>query len=499
MSAEYYLLCYDIGSTSVKLTLFDNSLNLFYTAAEGVPNYQDGGHSYQKAEDWWRLVKSLTKNMLDDVGIVSEQIKAIGSTGQMEDCLLLNEKGQPLTEVLLYSDGRARNECQLLIDKYSHEKLSYITGNKFNPLMSINKYLWFRNNRKGAFAKHRHVVLGSKDYINFKLTGHNISDYTNASTTGFLDINEMKWNEILIEDLGFDGAHLPQLEQADRIIGRIKPDMAAELGLSPELIVVNGSGDVGASTLGAGALTAEEIYCYLGTTGWLAMPAEEISANKNLFTLSNLKGGSYIIAGAVLNAGRAYDWFLSNIMNHEQITEEVYSEVEAHISKLDARENRTIFIPYLAGERSPLKIEEGNGVFAQLGYNTNSWDLLLAVLEGVGFSLKANLVEMVGGGNLSERRLQINLVGGGSKSDIWPQLLANILESQVNILEIETGAPSLGAAMICLKAVNEINDYTELEGRLNVTQSYKPQMKLRSHYVKKYERYQRLVSMVYNI
>ena len=498
MSDKDYLLSFDIGSTAVKLIIFNKELKPVYSSQKAVPSYQKDGFQIQKAEDWWELIKELSQKMLKESSISAAEIAAVSSTGQMEDCLLLDQKGEPLTEVLLYSDGRAKKEYQFLVDKYSQQSLNKMTGNHFDVLMSINKYLWLRENRAEAYKKHRHLILGAKDYLNFKLIGKNITDYTNASTTGFLAIEKMKFNQKLIAELGFKEEYLPELKAADEIIGTITADTAAELGLKAGTKVINGSGDVGASTLGAGALKVGDIYCYLGTTGWLAMPSNASSENKNLFSLSSTDGENYIIAGAILNAGQAYDWFLSNILNYQAIDAEIYQEVEKKLSSLDSTKNQSLFIPYLNGERSPLKVSEKNGVFAELGADTDGWQLLAAVLEGVGFSLKHNLIEMIGSSSLFNKELQLNLIGGGSKSKIWPQMLADILESRVNVLDLEVGAPSLGAAMIALKALGQIDDYGELRQSFTITKSFKPHPKMREYYQQKYQKYSQLVTKLFN-
>ncbi|MCC3145704.1 FGGY-family carbohydrate kinase [Halanaerobium sp. Z-7514] len=497
MSDKNYLLSYDIGSTAIKLILFDQELNPVYQAQKAVKNYEAAGFQYQKAEDWWQLIKELTLEMLKESEIKAAAINAITSTGQMEDCLLLDDQGEPLTEVLLYSDSRAKKEFQFLVDKYSQAKLNQMTANQFDPLMSVNKYLWLQENRPEAFAKHQYLILGAKDYLNFKLTGKNITDYTNASTTGFLDIKEMELNQSFISDLNFDKEILPKLKAAETVIGSLKESAAAELNLKAGIKVVNGSGDVGASTLGAGALKIGDIYSYLGTTAWLAMPSDSISENKNLFSLSSTDGENYIIAGAILNAGQAYDWFLKKMLDYKELNNQVYAEVENKLAALDTKENQSIFIPYLNGERSPLKVNGSNGLFARIGSATDSWQLLAAVLEGVAFSLKHNLLEMTGSSNLFNSERQINLIGGGSKSKIWPQLLANILQCELNVLDLEVAAPSLGAAMLAQKALNKIASYQELRANFKVVKSYRAQAEYEAHYQAKFEDYLQLVESIF--
>lgn len=494
MKQSKYLLTYDIGSTAVKLVLFNKELEAEYSSQKEVKTYQDNGLQYQKAEDWWQIVKELTKKIFTESSIKKDQIGAVAATGQMEDCLLLDQAGEPLTEVLLYSDGRAETEYHDLLESFGAAKWDKMSGGNFDQLMSINKYLWLKKNRSQAFKEHKYLILGSKDYLNFKLSGKNITDYTNASTTGFLDFRTGKLNKELIADLDLNEDFLPEIKRADSIMGSLSSKAASELNLPAGIPIINGAGDVGASTLGAGAWSEGDIYCYLGTTGWLAAPSKTISANKNLFSLTNFDGANYIIAGAVLNAGQAYDWFLRNILAKEKLTAADYQQIELKLEKRLTEVKKPLFIPYLNGERSPLKVKNENGIFLNLAAETDLTEMLKAVLEGVSFSLKHNLEAMDLGGLASN---QINLIGGGSKSSIWPQLLADILNREVNILNLEEAAPSLGTAMIALKALGEIEDYQALINQFEVKNKVHPRQDYLDQYADKYQEYRKYVDKLF--
>lgn len=493
-----YILTFDLGTTAIKMVIFDRNINAIYTDDYPLKTYERDGHQVQKAEDWWEGIKTLCMRLKNDDKINRKRIAAISSTGQMEDCLLLDVRGEPLTEVLLYSDGRAEKECELLKELFGKDYLERITGNNFDPLMSINKYLYLRENRADLFSKHSYLITGAKDFLNFRLTGNNITDYTNAATTGFLDITRGEWNTYLLEELNLDRSFLPHLQKASSMAGSLSDRAAAELNLPAGIPVINGAGDLGASTLGAGALKEGDIYCYLGTTGWLATPAGSVSANKNIFSLSNVDGNGYILAGAILNAGKTYDWYLLKILaageKMAQIPAEEYRRVEERISSIPAGSEGILFFPFLSGERSPVKIKENNGGFIGLGTKSGRYEMLRAVLEGVGFSLKHNLREMLGE---EEHPRQINMIGGGSRSNIWPQILADILNLDINILELKAGAPSLGAALIAFRALGWIDDYDEIKEGFAVKGRFHPVKENVREYVKIFARYLSYLEKLY--
>ncbi|MTI60463.1 MAG: hypothetical protein FH762_10920 [Firmicutes bacterium] len=495
--AEKYILTYDMGTTMIKLVLFDQEGKIIHNDSFNLDNYNIGGHQVQQAENWWDGITTLTHRLADS-GINLNSISAIVSTGQMEDCLLLDLKGDILTEVLLYSDGRASDEQKYIIDRIGEGDLYDILGNNFDPLMSINKYLWLKKHRKEAFAKHAYLILGAKDYLNFKLTGYNVTDYTNASTTGFMDLKKGKWSSRIIAELQIDPKNLPQIDKATSIIGKVKKEVAEELKIPSGIPVLNGSGDVGASTLGAGAWREGDIYCYLGTTGWLAAPVGGLTDNPNVFTLSNIDGEGYILAGAILNAGKPYDWYLTNILGeyaNKALEKKDYLNNEEKIKDLNAAEKGVFFLPFINGERSPIKVKENNGAFLGLGPETDKHLLLRAVLEGVSFSLKHNLDELKGLGN-SIRKL--NLIGGGGKSKVWPQILANILNLEVNVLDLGIGAPSMGTALMAYKALGLLDNYSEFIEQFSVKKRFRPEKEAVEIYSQSFKYYLAYIDKLYN-
>ncbi len=490
MNSENYILTYDVGTTAIKLNLFDRDLTIMYSDSTPVETIESETFPYQRAEDWWGGVKSLTEEMMESEEISPGDIAAVSSTGQMENCFLVDRSGSPLTRVYLYSDGRAEDQFRDLQDRFGRDQLENMTGKNFDPLMSINKYLWLKENRPGKFSDHDHLITGSKDYINFKLTGKNLTDFTNASTTGFLDFRNMERNRELINELGLDSGKLPEIKSATEVIGEVTQNAGNDLGLNPGTPVINGTGDLGASTLGSGVLSGSGIYCYLGTTGWLAKTEIEVLDNPNIFSLSSIEGEGFIVAGAVLNAGSAYDWFLDKVMGIHNPEDQDYRKIEKELRESSNQGGEPIFVPFLQGERSPFRVNEGNGTFVNLDQSSDRYSMLKATLEGVGFSLKHNLIEILGGkSQLINSDRPISLIGGGSKSSVWPQLLSNILETRVDVLDLDAEAPSLGAALMAKKGLGEISDYSEFQGLFDAEKSFLPEEGKLNNYREKFEKY----------
>ncbi len=451
------ILTVDVGTTSLKLVVFQDTKSL-YMGECPLPTYQVDGNSYQRAEDWWDAFKEAIAALQAEAPDLLASVDTFCSTGQMQDCLLVDTQGNPISEVLLYSDGRAKKQFQFISEHYGADKLQTAAVNQPDALLSVAKYLWFKEHRSEQFNQDHLLLLGAKDFINLRLTGKSYTDYTNASTTGFLDMRTNQWNQGLMKCLELDETRLPKLAAATDVIGVVADSTAAELGLPKGMTVINGAGDVGASTLGAGAFAAGDVYCYLGTTGWLACPAAETARTPEIYTLRQIDGMSYILAGAVLNAGKPLEWFLTHIAMEESVDSQVYSHYESKATEVAAGCQGLLFLPFLEGERSPMKVDRNRGGFVNLGTDSNRWQLYRAILEGVGFSLKHNLEAMLGGKSVSK----LNLIGGGSRSTLWPQILSDILDAEVHVLDMDVGAPSLGAALIALKAGGQVADFSDL-------------------------------------
>ncbi len=499
MSNEQNLtLTYDLGTSLVKMVIFDQDYQVVYQDEQPIPSYQDEGWQYQKATDWWQAFKKLMIDMKNSREITAADIKTIVSTGQMEDCLLLDDKGKPLSEVLLYSDSRAEEEYQQILTEYGEQEIKEATGYNFDVLMSINKYLWLKKYNPEVFSWHEYLILGAKDYINFVLTGKNVTDYTNASVTGFYDYQSGSWNQELLETFDLDIDKLPELKPGSALVGYLRPEIRDTFGLSPATEVLNGAGDLAASTLGAGAWQPGDVYAYLGTTGWLASPTTGIKEDPAIYCLADPQGEGYITAGAILNAGDPYDWLLSTVLadqDSSDIKDEDYRKVEREMASVAPGSEGLLFLPFLKGERSPVKIKENSGAFLGLGSSHGKKELLRAVLEGVGYSLRHNLEEMLG----EEEITDINLIGGGSKSTLWPQILADILAVRIKIREIEAGAPALGALLLsCFDEENNRpsseKDFTDL---LEVKETIEPKSAHEEIYQQGYDKYRSYLTKLY--
>ncbi len=482
------ILTVDLGTTSIKLVVFQDTKAL-YIGQQPIPTYQEDGISYQRADDWWKAFSDTLAALQKEAPQLLASIDTLCSTGQMQDCLLVDQQGNPISEVLLYSDGRAKEQFQWIMDRYGKKDLQAATGNQPDALLSVAKYLWLKEHRADQFNQDHRLILGAKDFINLRLTGKSYTDYTNASTTGFLDSRTNQWNRRLLACLELDEFRLPRLAEATDVLGVVKDATADELGLPRGTRVINGSGDVGASTMGAGAFHFGDVYCYLGTTGWLACPSLEPAKTPEIYTLSQIDGKSHILAGAVLNAGKLLEWFLTNIGMEKQVNSQIYAQYENQAEAIAPGCHGLLFLPFLEGERSPIKVDRNRGCFINLGTDSNRWQLYRAILEGVGFSLKHNLDTMLNGKKLAK----LNLIGGGSRSRLWPQILADILDAEVHVLDMDVGAPSLGAALIGLKAVGKVDDFSELAHCFTAAKHYVPVSERVSTYKAAYKDYRQHV------
>ena len=180
----------------------------------------------------------------------------------MEDLIIIDKEEQPLYDALLYSDSRAKEETEIITGDFGIKKLFEITGNEFNVFNSITKILWCKRKIPDLFSKSCGFIFGSKDFINFKLTGKSFTDYTTASTTGLFNIDKKEWEKELISYLNIQNKSLPEIDRAGSTIGEIKEQWISALHLNRRIPVLNGMGDAASATMGAGIFRENEAYIY---------------------------------------------------------------------------------------------------------------------------------------------------------------------------------------------------------------------------------------------
>lgn len=487
------ILAFDLGTTGNKVTLFSSDGRILASACKPYPtNYPNQGWAEQDPEDWWAS-SCLAVQELVQKGLNPHDIIAISLSGHMMGCLPVDAVGNSLHPSLIHADGRSELQCSVIQQRIGAERLYQITGNRIAPQYTLPKVLWFKQELAEVFNK-THCFLQSKDYLVFKLTGRlGVTDYSDASLSGLMDINAKVWSDEVLETVGITSKMLPEVVPAATIVGKLARDAAQATGLIEGIPVVMGGGDGACATAGAGALAPGEAYNYGGSTSWISMVSDSplIDPEMRIFNLLDLDPSRANVLGTMQCAGSSFQWFADEIGALETDREkqcgcdrfDVLSEMAGSITPGG---ERLFFLPYLMGERAPIWDSQARGVFFGLSLSHTRAHMSRAVLEGVAYALKSicDVLEHLGPSISS-----LTVIGGMAKGDVFNNILASVLDKTLLLPANPGEATSRGAAIAAAVACGVLPSYADARKWVPVEGEVKPDQTALPIYRKYYEFY----------
>jgi xylulokinase len=347
-------------------------------------------------------------------------VRAIGLSGQMHGAVLLDAADTVLRPAILWNDGRCHAECAEL--EAAAPRLHDIAGNLAMPGFTAPKLLWVRKHEPELFERVKSVLL-PKDWLRLQLTGDKVSDPSDAAGTLWLDVARRDWSDELLAACGLTRAHMPRLVEASQPSGVLKPELARAWGLSGEVVVAGGAGDNAASAIGIGATAPGDGFISLGTSGVLFVVNDRYRPNpaSAVHAFCHALPQRWHQMSVMLSAASCLRWFCTLVGANEAT---LLAELSADDNAVHGSVSAPLFLPYLAGERTPHNDPFAPGVFYGLKAQTTRADCTYAVLEGVAFGLADGLDALRAAGTEVQ---VLSLVGGGSRSPFWAQLIADAL------------------------------------------------------------------------
>lgn len=442
----------DLGTSSVKLLALNQEGYIIGDITKEYPVYYPRTNwAEQNPEDWWEQTEKGLKELIDKFNLPKDQIKSIGLSGQMHGLVALDKRGNVLLPAILWNDQRTGKECTEIENYFGQSKLTELVANKALTGFTAPKILWLKNNHKELFDKVEHILL-PKDYIRYKLTGDYATDVSDASGMLLLDIKNRDWSKEMIDFLDIKKEMLPKLYESCEVTGILSDSFKKILEIQNEVLVVGGAGDQAAGAIGTGTIEDGIISITLGTSGVVFASHDNfvVDEENRLHSFCHANG-KYHSMGVMLSAASCLKWWVEDV-NKGTSFEDLLKEAE----ESEVGSNGVIFLPYLMGERTPYADEDARGCFIGLNMKAKRGDLTRSVLEGVSFGLRDS-VEILKDLNIPIN--QIRVIGGGSKSELWKQILADILNYNIDEINTNQGG-ALGAAI--LAAVGS-GKYTNVE------------------------------------
>lgn len=434
------VVTFDIGTTAVKGVLVSSAGEVLYSQSQTVHTIHNGDHREQDPREWYDLFCRISRQIIGSE-CKSEDIVGIIMSGQMQDVILVDAQGDPAANAILYSDGRAEKEAQKVLECLGPEEVRQGTANNFDGTIPLAKLLWLKENQPDLLEKAYKVLISAKDYCTLQLTGEYCTDYTSATTSGMMDIAAKTFREDWLIKLGLDPSILPRLASPEAVVGEVTPQAAAATGLNPGTKVFNGIGDAGATTLASEIKVQGEVNINLGTSGWVATVSDGVISRPGVFNLVSADKNLYINVVPFLNAGNAHNW-IAGSLGHED--SDPYANLTDLLAQRTPGSKGLLFLPYLVGERFPVMDNSIKGCYYGITPETNKADLAAAVLEGVAFSIRQGLEQIISAST------KITLIGGGAKEKHWCQILADILGQEIQVfLNTEFLSAVAIAGLVC--------------------------------------------------
>ncbi len=455
-----YILSYDLGTGGIKASLYDGTLQSRAKTFLEYPTYfPEKEFREQRPQDWWDAFCLATKQLVACTGVNVEEIEGLALSGASLVCIPFDAHGNPLSEcVPIWSDKRADREAEEFFGRIPQEHWYCVTGNGFPaPSYPLFKLMWLKKHRPELYRKTA-FVLGSKDYINYRLTGQIATDPSYASGSGAYHLTEKRY-----EDSFFQAAEIPKSLFADprpshECLGKILPQVAKELGLSAHTSVFVGGVDNACTALGIIGDAPNRSYVSLGTSVWIPVncTAPILDPLTKPYTFAHIGDGMYTSAYSIFSGGNSLRWLKQTLFPNAQ----GYAELDECAVRAPVGSNGVLFHPGLAGGTSQDKSVYLRGGFFGLTLSTTKEDMIRAVYEGIAFDLHASLQL------LSQKcsvRAPIAFCGGGSKSDFWLSVFADVFGIETVRTNVDQGAATLGAAAIAARGLGYFDDYRFLE------------------------------------
>lgn len=439
----------DLGTSEVKALVIDESGEIVTSHSAPLTLQRPHPHwSEQSPQAWWEATHYLMATLKEKCEQHWAAIKAIGLCGQMHGAVLLDAAGEVIRPAILWNDTRSALECAEL-EEIAPE-LHSIAGNLAMPGFTAPKLLWVRRQEPDNF-KRIDTVLLPKDYLRWQMTGKKISDMSDSAGTLWLDVARRDWSDALLEKCGLSRRNMPELVEGCDISATLALEIAKRWGLNPSVVVAGGGGDNAVSAIGVGAVNPGDAFISLGTSGVLFVVNEAYrpAPASAVHAFCHVLPDRWHQMSVMLSAASCLQWFCRLV----GITEAALLEEVAQLSD-SQRANAPMFLPYLSGERTPHNDPDAKGMFHGLTHASNRATMGYAVLEGVNFGLADGLhVLQESGTHLA----QCSLVGGGARSPLWAQLLADVLNISVVTHEGGETSGALGAARLaCLAAGKDL-------------------------------------------
>lgn len=473
----------DLGTSALKLVLIDESKKIVHQISEVYDAERpDSGWNEIDPEIWFASMLRGMKKLLNLTG--GKAVQAIGITGQMHTLVMLDKDGRSVRPAIMWNDTRTKEMIPLMKNRIVHFQNGEYLAQTISTGSPAAGLYWMHENEPANFKRISKFLIGP-DYLVYRLTGKYTTDYCEASTSCLFDLSKQKWSDEMRNLIGITEDMYPEIGGSAECAGVIKAEYAHQLGLNDDVTVLIGTGDNPATAVSTGCLGMGYPVISLGTSGVFMMPfRENRKLEKGKVILFSFDGNEYdyLVQGVVQSNGSTIDWWVKTIMGMED-----FSQIDQLVSPDRLKYSRLLFYPHLMGEKTIYADPNLHGAFINIGMENDRGDMLCAVIEGLCMSFRELAEEM----NLPLTE-SVKVVGGGSRSRTWMQIMANTLGIKIEQMD-GTISPAFGIALLaaynrgCISSREKISD-----GTMNIKQTFLPDPSMKECVEEKYKHYLRI-------
>ena len=467
--SQKYILAYDLGTGGNKAVLYTSEGELLtktFVSYDTV--YPQPGWAEHNPLDWWKSIIESTDALIGKSNINKKDISCIAISGHGMGIVPVDKKGNLLRKTTpIWFDSRAMAQTTQVMDKVGYENWYQITGAGLRAEnYAAFKIMWYRDYEKDMFNK-TYKFLGTKDFINMKMTGEFLTDYSDASFSGIFNLKRLDYDNEILAATGIPREKMPDLFPSIHVVGELLPEAAEKLNLIKGIPVVLGGHDVPCTAVGAGNVTSGRIYNYIGSSAWISVASEKPLLGKRVKTYN----GAHVIPGmytsqvAIYAAGASYQWLRDNICQEElanakKTGKDVYYLMDKKASESPPGSNNLIFVPGLMGGGTIHPNPNIRGAFLGLTLSHKKKDLIRSAMEGIAFDLRLALDEFK---KMGVKINEIRIVGGGSQSKLWRQIFSDIYNTKIIFTNVGQETAALGAAAIAAVGTGLWKDFTIID------------------------------------
>lgn len=478
---EKLLLGIDIGTSACKVAVFNRKGNVLAGSNQSYElYYPNPGWVEQNPDEWWSSICAGIQDVLRKEAIDPKQIVGIGIDGQSWSAIPVDKQGNCLHNTPIWMDTRARDIAARVTKDIGFERIFNIAGNAFEPAYTTPKILWFKENKPEIY-ENTYKFLQSNSFIALKLTGSFSQDKSQGYGLHFFHAKTCTYDQDLADAFGISLDKVPDIYDCHKVIGTVTKEAAALTGLLEGTPVVAGGLDAACGTLGAGVYLSGQTQEQGGQAGGMSICLNEATAHPKLILSPHVVPDLWLLQGGTVGGGGVLRWFKQELGGDSS-----FDDLTSLANTIPAGSDGVTFLPYMAGERSPIWDPDAKGVFYGLGFDKTKSHMIRAALEGVAYSLEHNLQTAKESGVEVD---ELIAMGGASNSLVWTQIKSDVTGKIIKVPTSDT-ATTLGAAILAGVGVGMYESFEEaVKETIVITRTHEPNMVNHERYKKSMELY----------